>query len=174
MRRDNHASERDSLCRGLIARQGGSHRSTAVSASKSESRDRETQTERRSRTTAITAPDKQDFDSSQSATVVFAVSGEPLGNAFLQGNKARIVPVSRPTVPSPRATTTTPTITSTPELAPKQHQLQKCRYVFIGKPRRTWRRLVSLPDPELDPPVQKTAKSERESGGAWGPHGPPR
>ena len=174
MRRDNHVSERDSLCRGLIARQGGSHRSTAVSASKSESRDRETQTERRSRTTAITATDKQDFDSSRSATVVFAVSGEPLGNAFLQGTKARIVPVSQPTVPSPRATTTTPTITLTPEPAPKQHHLQKCRYVFIGKPRRTWRRLVSLPDPEPDPPVQKTAKSERESGGAWGPHGPPR
>ncbi|KAH9069486.1 hypothetical protein EDB83DRAFT_2674243, partial [Lactarius deliciosus] len=42
-----------------------------------------------------TTADAQVFDGSRSATAVFTVSGEPLGSAFLHGNKARIVPVSQ-------------------------------------------------------------------------------
>ncbi|KAH9041055.1 hypothetical protein EDB85DRAFT_2140230 [Lactarius pseudohatsudake] len=44
--------------------------------------------------TMATTTDAQVFDARWSATAVFTVSGEPLGSAFLHGNKARIVPVS--------------------------------------------------------------------------------
>ena len=48
--------------------------------------------------TAATA-NVQVFDSSWSATAFITVSGEPLGNAFLHGNTAHVVPVSQqPTV----------------------------------------------------------------------------
>jgi hypothetical protein len=105
---------------------------------------------------AITIPspttNTQVFDSSWSATAVFTVSGEPLGNAFLQGNTAHVVPVSQPTVPPPPPAPP-PATTSTPEPAQKQEQLQKQRHVFIGKPLKAWGRLVVLPDP--DQPEQK-------------------
>ncbi|KAH9036068.1 hypothetical protein EDB84DRAFT_1197629 [Lactarius hengduanensis] len=52
--------------------------------------------------------DAQVFNTSWSTTAVFTVSGEPLGSAFLHGNKTRIVPVSQPTA-SPAAAVTTPT-----------------------------------------------------------------
>ncbi|KAH9069575.1 hypothetical protein EDB83DRAFT_2373420 [Lactarius deliciosus] len=89
--------------------------------------------------------DAEVFDGSWSATAVFTVSGEPLGSAFLQGNKARIVPVSQPTA-SPAAATTTPsapasfTASSIPE--PTQEQ-QRRQHAFNGKPRKTWGRLTA-------------------------------
>ena len=82
------------------------------------------------------------FDSSWSATPVFTISGEPLGIAFLHGNTAYVVPVVPPLPPTPPPATNS----STPETA----QTQKHRYVYIGKPRKVWGRLVSLPDPEPD------------------------
>ena len=87
------------------------------------------------------------FDSSWSATPVFTVSGEPLGNAFLHGNTAHVVPLVLPLPPTPPPATNS----STPETA----QTQKRRYVFIGKPRKAWGRLVSLPDPEPNQFEQK-------------------
>ena len=93
------------------------------------------------------------FDSSWSATPVFTVSGEPLDNAFLHGNTAHVVPVVPPPPPTP------PPVTSlTPETA--QTQTQKHRYVFIGKARKAWGRLVSLPDPDPDQYEQKTIKGK--------------
>ncbi|KAH9041071.1 hypothetical protein EDB85DRAFT_2272139 [Lactarius pseudohatsudake] len=81
------------------ARQGGSHlASSQVPAAK--------------QPTTTTTTDAQVFDASWSATVMFTVSGEPPGSAFLHGNKARIVPVSHPTA-SPTAATTTPTAPAT-------------------------------------------------------------
>jgi hypothetical protein len=90
----------------------------------------------------------QVFDGSWSATAVFTVSGEPLGSAFLQGNTARIVP-------APQATTPPPATSSIHQPTQEQQQVQKRRYVFVGKPLKGWGRLVSLPDPEPDQPVQK-------------------
>ena len=88
------------------------------------------------------------FDSGWSATPVFTVSGEPLGNAFLHGNTAHVVPVpQQPTISLPPPAPPSATI-SRPETT--QTQTQKHRYVFIGKPREAWGRLVSLPDPEPD------------------------
>jgi hypothetical protein len=102
---------------------------------------------------AITIPNSttntQVFDSSWSATAVFTVSGEPLGNAFLQGNTAHIVPVKQPTAPPPPPAPP-PATSSTPEIAQKQEQLQKQRHVFIRKPLKAWGRLVVLPDPKPD------------------------
>ena len=74
---------------------------------------------------------------------MLTLSGEPLGNAFLHGNTAHVVPV----VPPPLHRTPPPaTNSSTPETA----QTQKHRYVFIEKPRKACGPLVSLPDPEPD------------------------
>ena len=78
------------------------------------------------------------FDSSWSATPVFTVSGEPLGNAFLHGNTAHVVPV----VPPPLRPTPPATNSSTPETT-QTAQTHKHRYVFIGKPLKAWGRLVS-------------------------------
>ena len=96
------------------------------------------------------------FDSGWSATLVFSVSGDPLGNAFLHGNTAHAVPVSQqPTVPLLPPAPPSATI-STLETA----QTQKHRYVFIGKPRKAWGRLVSLPDPEPDQHERKSRKGK--------------
>ncbi len=116
-------------------------------------------------TTTMTTADAQVFDRSWSATAVFTVSGEPLGSAVLHGNKARIVPDPQATVsPSAVATTTTTTIatSSIPKPAQKQQQqqLQRRQYVFIGKPRKAWGRLVSLPDPEHDQPKGTKGKGK--------------
>ena len=73
---------------------------------------------------------------------VFTVSGEPLGNEFLHGNTAYVVPVVQPPPPTPPSAASS----STPETA----QTQKCQYVFIGEPRKAWGRLMSFPDPEPD------------------------
>jgi hypothetical protein len=90
---------------------------------------------------------------------VFTVSGEPLGNAFLQGNTAHVVPVQQPTVPPPPPAPP-PATSSTDEPTQKQEQPQKQRHVFIGKPLESWGRLVVLPDPEPDQPEQKTTKGK--------------
>ncbi|KAH9069494.1 hypothetical protein EDB83DRAFT_437758 [Lactarius deliciosus] len=121
-----------------------------------------------------TTTDAQVFDESWSATAVFTVSGEPLGSAFLQGNKARIVPVSQPTA-SPAAATTTPsapasfTSSSIPE--PTQEQ-QRRQHAFIGKPRKTWGRLVYLPNPDHDQQEQQKKKTKGKGKMArWGRRG---
>ncbi|KAN0136413.1 hypothetical protein V8E53_005781 [Lactarius tabidus] len=118
------------------------------------------------RSPAITIPaattnttNTQVFDSSWSATAVFTVSDEPLGNAFFQGNTAYFVPVQQPTFPPPPPAPP-PATSSTPELAQKHHQAQKQRHVFIGKPLKAWGRFVVLPDPEPDRPEQKTTKGK--------------
>ena len=85
------------------------------------------------------------FDSSWNATPVFTVSGEPLSNAFLQGNTAHVIPVIPPLPPTPPPSANS----STPETV----QTHKHRYMFIGKPRKAWGRLVSLPN--LEPDRQK-------------------
>ena len=86
---------------------------------------------------------------------VFTVSSEPLGNAFLHGNTAHVVPVQQqPTVPVPPPAPP-PATGSKPEPAQKQQR----RYVFIGKPRKVWGRLMSLPDPEPDQHQQKKGKA---------------
>ena len=100
--------------------------------------------------TAATA-DGPVFDSSWSATAVFTLSGEPLGNAFLRGNTAHVVPVV-PLLPSAPS----PATSSTPETA----QMQKHRDLFNGKPRKAWGCLVSLPDPEPEQHKQKTIKGK--------------
>ena len=51
---------------------------------------------KRARTAPTTTSDAQVSDESRSATVVFM---EPFGNAFLQGDKTRIVPILQPTRP---------------------------------------------------------------------------
>ena len=100
--------------------------------------------------TAATA-DGPVFDSSWSATAVFTLSGEPLGNAFLRGNTAHVVPVVPPLPSAP-----SPATSSTPETA----QMQKHRDLFNGKPRKAWGCLVSLPDPEPEQHKQKTIKGK--------------
>ena len=161
-RGEEYIPERDGGWRAWIARQGGAYRPAAAATSKKNiSKDRETPPARklRARTTTNTTTDSQRFDSSWSATAVFTVSGQPLGHAILQGNEARIVPVPQATVtlPVPPAATTTATLAtySTPEAPPKPQQPQKRRHVFIGKPLKTWGRVVSLPDPEPDQPEPK-------------------
>ncbi|KAH9013546.1 hypothetical protein EDB84DRAFT_892532 [Lactarius hengduanensis] len=86
------------------------HRAAPIPANKSKSREPVSvllpAKQRSTKTTTTT--DAQVFNVSWSATAVFTVSGEPLGSAFLHGNKTRIVPVSQPTA-SPVAAVTTPT-----------------------------------------------------------------
>ena len=84
------------------------------------------------------------LDSSLSATPVFTVSGELLCQCVLtrkHGTRCSRSPTTATSYAPPPATNST-----TPETA----QTQKHRYVFIGKPRKAWGRLVSLPDPEPD------------------------
>ncbi|KAH9055280.1 hypothetical protein EDB87DRAFT_1338580 [Lactarius vividus] len=152
-RGEAYIPERDGGWRSWIARQGGSHRAGPTPAKKSKNKNPGKAPATTKKPVMTTTTDAQVFDESWSATAVFTVSGEPLGSAFLQGNKARIVPVSQPTA-SPAAATTTPTAPTTitaspiPEVAQEEQRLHKRRYAFIGKPRKTWGRLVSLPDPE--------------------------
>ena len=97
------------------------------------------------KTTTPTAPadNVQVFDSSWSATAVFTVSDEPLHNAFL--HVTHVAPVQQQlTVPLPP-----PALPPATSLTPKLSQeLQRRWYLFIGKPREAWGRLVSLPDPD--------------------------
>ena len=57
-------------------------------------------------TTPITTANAPVLDSSLSATPVFTVSGESLGNVFLRGNMAHVIPVVQP--PPPAASSLTP------------------------------------------------------------------
>ncbi|KAH8999809.1 hypothetical protein EDB86DRAFT_611018 [Lactarius hatsudake] len=98
-RGEAYIPERDGGWRIWIARQGGTHRATPIPAKKSKSKSKDLGTApatTKKPTTMMTTmtTDARVFDESWSATAVFTVSGEPLGSAFLQGNKARIVPVS--------------------------------------------------------------------------------
>ncbi|KAH9012643.1 hypothetical protein EDB84DRAFT_931517 [Lactarius hengduanensis] len=112
-RGEAYIPERNGGWRSWIARQGGSHRAAPTPTKKSKSNNlgmapAATKTTKKPVIMTTTpTPDAEVFDGSWSATAVFTVSGEPLGSAFLQGNKARIVPVSQPTA-SPAAATSTP------------------------------------------------------------------
>ena len=90
-------------------------------------------------TTPITTANVPVLDSGWSATPVFTVSGESLGNVFLHGNMAHIVPVVQPPLPTP------PPAASS--LTPETAQMQRHQYAFIGKLCKVWGRLVSLLDP---------------------------
>ncbi|KAI9436837.1 hypothetical protein H4582DRAFT_362379 [Lactarius indigo] len=170
-RGEAYVPERDGGWRSWLARQGGSHRAAPTPASKSSKSKAPVSVPpppaiQRPAKATTTTTDAQVFDASWSATTVFTVSGEPLGSAFLHGNKARIVPVSQPTA-SPAPTAATPaapaTISTSPIPEPSQ-KLQRRRYMFIGKPRKTWGRLVSLPDLDHDQPEQqKTTKGKGKS-----------
>ncbi|KAH9167665.1 hypothetical protein EDB89DRAFT_107258 [Lactarius sanguifluus] len=172
-RGEAYISERNGGWRSWIARQGGSHSAAPTPAKKSKSNNLGTAPAARKTTkkpaimTMTSTTDAEVFDGSWSATAVFTVSGEPLGSAFLQGNKARIVPVSQPTA-SPAAATTTPsaptTITASPIPEPTQEQ-QRRQHAFIGKPRKTWGRLVYLPDPDHDQPEQQKKKTKTKGKG---------
>ncbi|KAH9041043.1 hypothetical protein EDB85DRAFT_1886676 [Lactarius pseudohatsudake] len=171
MRGEAYIPERNGGWRSWIARQGGSHRPAPIPAKKSKSNNLGTTpaatktTEKPVIMTTTTTTDAEVFDGSWSATAVFTVSGEPLGSAFLQGNKARIVPVSQPTA-SPTAATTTPSAPPSfasspiPEPTQEQQQSQRRQHAFIGKPRKTWGRLVALPDPDHDQPEQQKKKTK--------------
>ncbi|KAI9436041.1 hypothetical protein H4582DRAFT_496407 [Lactarius indigo] len=171
-RGEAYVPERDGGWRSWLACQGGSHRAAPTPASKS-SKSKEPVSvpppppaKQRPAKTTTTTTDAQVFDASWSATAVFTVSGEPLGSAFLHGNKARIVPVSQPTASPPPAATTlaAPATISTSPIPEPSQKLQRRRYMFIGKPRKTWGRLVSLPDPNHDQlEQQKTMKGKGKS-----------
>jgi hypothetical protein len=75
-------------------------------------------------TILITTTNTQVFDLSWSMMAIFTVSGEPLGNVFLQGNTVHIVPIQQPTVPPPPPAPP-PATTSTPEPVQKQEQHQE-------------------------------------------------
>ncbi|KAH9036072.1 hypothetical protein EDB84DRAFT_1197633 [Lactarius hengduanensis] len=172
-RGEAYIPERSGGWRSWIARQGGSHRAAPIPAKKSKSNNLGTApaatktTKKPAIMTTTTTPDAEVFDGSWSATAVFTVSGEPLGSAFLQGNKARIVPVSQPTA-SPATATTTPsapasfTSSPIPEPMQEQQQSQRRQHAFIGKPRKMWGRLVSLPDPDHDQLEQQKKKTKRK------------
>jgi hypothetical protein len=162
-RGEQYVPERNGGWRSWIAQQGGgTYRPAAVppppraptttTKIKTKARVKAGPAPVKKRPPAITIPaattNTQVFDSSWSATAVFTVSGEPLGNAFLQGNTAHVVPVQQPTVPPP------------PPAPPPATSSQKQRHVFIGKPLESWGRLVVLPDPEPDLPEQKTTKGK--------------
>ncbi|KAH8983254.1 hypothetical protein EDB86DRAFT_2967695 [Lactarius hatsudake] len=167
-RGEAYIPERNGGWRSWIARQGGTHSAAPTPAKKSKSQNLATVPAAKKTTKkpvmmiATSTTDAEVFDGSWSATAVFTVSGEPLGSAFLQGNKARIVPVSQPTA-SPAAATTTPsapasfTSSSIPE--PTQEQ-QRRQHAFIGKPRKTWGRFVSLPDSDHDQLAQQKEKTK--------------
>ncbi|KAH9036066.1 hypothetical protein EDB84DRAFT_1437744 [Lactarius hengduanensis] len=183
-RGEAYIPERNGGWRSWIARQGGSHSAAPTPAKKSKSNNLGT-TPAATKTTkkpaimaTTTTTDAEVFDGSWSATAVFTVSGEPLGSAFLQTNKARIVPVSQPTA-SPATATTTPSapasFTSSPIAEPTQEQQQSQRrqHGFIGKPRKTWGRLVSLPDPDHDQLEQQKKKTKGKGEGEDGGPGTP-
>ncbi|KAI9452344.1 hypothetical protein F5148DRAFT_1236421 [Russula earlei] len=83
---------------------------------------------------------------------VFTVTGEPLGEAFMEGNKTRVLPLQ-----SARSLPSKPTCRRTLPAARR-------RYVYIGKRLRAWGRLVSVPDPEGQQP-RKNAKTRRTGRG---------
>jgi hypothetical protein len=137
-RGEQYIPERNGDWRSWIAQQqgGGSYRPADVPAPPRASTTK-TKTKAKTRVKTARAPVKkrppammitspttntQVFDSSWSATAVVTVSGEPLGNAFLQGNTAHVVPVQQPTVPPPPPAPHPPT-SSTPEPAQKQEDL---------------------------------------------------
>ncbi|KAH9167670.1 hypothetical protein EDB89DRAFT_107686 [Lactarius sanguifluus] len=175
-RGEAYIPERNGGWRSWIARQGGTHSAAPTPAKKSMRNNlgtapaaRKTTKKPAMMTTTTSTTDAEVFDGSRSATAVFMVSGEPLGSAFLQGNEARIVPVSQPTA-SPAAATTTPsaptTITASPIPEPTQEQ-QRRQHAFIGKPRKTWGCLVYLPDPDHDQPEQQKKRRRRRARGRW-------
>ncbi|KAI9436026.1 hypothetical protein H4582DRAFT_1966949 [Lactarius indigo] len=112
-RGEAYVPELDGRRRSWVARQGGSHRAAPSPASESKSREPVSVPPplppvKQHTMKTITMKDAQVFYASWNATVVFTSSGESLGGAFLHGNKARIVPISRPSA-SPPAATTAPT-----------------------------------------------------------------
>ncbi|KAH9069604.1 hypothetical protein EDB83DRAFT_2518349 [Lactarius deliciosus] len=99
-------------------------------------------------TKTTTTTDAPVFDASWSATAVFTVPGEPLGSAFLHVNKACI--------PDTRTRAETAAIARTPA------------YV-IGKPRKTWGRLVSLRETDRRRrPTSLTPLGDNDDGGEDG------
>jgi hypothetical protein len=115
-------------------------------------------------------------------TAVFTVTGEPLGEAFVEGNTARIGPI-RPAAPLSMFTSTPRSAPAPPREplgsittilphdrreAPPDLPMYKGgrrQYVFVGKPLKSWGRLVSLPDPE-----EQKKKTRRRRGARRG-HG---
>lgn len=76
---------------------------------------------------------------------------------------AHIAPVQQTTVlPPPPAPPPSSSLTS--RLTCKLQQLQKCWYVFVGKPLKARVRRVALPDPEPDRPEQKRATKGKGTG----------
>ncbi|KAH8983265.1 hypothetical protein EDB86DRAFT_256694 [Lactarius hatsudake] len=127
-----YVPERDGGSRSWLACQGGSHCTVPTPAKKSKSKN--LGTAQVPATTRTTTANAQVFDASWSATAVFTGSGEPLGSAFLQGNKARIVPVSQPTASPAAATTPTAptTVTASPILRRNSSNCKNASICSLG------------------------------------------
>jgi hypothetical protein len=115
-------------------------------------------------------------------TTVFTVTGEPLGEAFFEGNTARIVSIQpaaqlstvTSTPQSAPAPARTPLATITTAFPPEAAEApasrpvpksERRRHVFIGKPRKSWGRLVSVPDPEKQQKKTNTRRGARRGNG---------
>jgi hypothetical protein len=115
-------------------------------------------------------------------TPVFTVTGEPLGEAFFEGNMPRVAP-TRPVAPlstltpnsqsapppacSPQSTIATglPKALNATSSLPVVPQTQQRQRVFIGKPRKSWGRLVSVPDPEGQQKKTRTRRGAKRGRG---------
>ncbi|KAH9963612.1 hypothetical protein BC827DRAFT_1193088 [Russula dissimulans] len=101
-------------------------------------------------------------------TTVFTVTGEPMGEVYLDGNKTRVVPI-QPAGPSHTTRTSTFRLSPPAPSATTTAKPKKRRYVYIGKRRKAWGRLVSVPDPEEQ--LQKKGKTLRCMGRGRGKRG---
>jgi hypothetical protein len=116
-------------------------------------------------------------------TPVFTVTGELLGEAFFEGNTPRVAPARSVAPLSPLtpisqlalapacsplstiATTFSPRAPDATSSLPVVPQTRRRQYVFIGKPRKSWGRVVSVPNPEEQQKKTRTRRGAKRGRG---------